>query len=111
MSRHPSEKKLSAALAKATPDDHLGAERAWPSIRSAYAEREQRSRAPAWIRWLVAVASATAIAAFALSPAGARVGELIERAVGVGEQPARPALRSLPTKARCSSSRVWDPGS
>ncbi len=81
------------------PDERTAEDRAWEVIRSAYGERRPAAR-----RWsrrrragMLAVGVAL-IGGLALSPAGASVGRLISRALGV--QPAAPALFSLPAPGR-----------
>lgn len=77
------------------PDEVGAEERAWDVIRAAYAERTP-SHPASRIRGL-ALAAAAGVAALAigLSPAGAKVGDLVRDVIG--EEDARPALRSLPT--------------
>ncbi len=79
--------------------DETGAERrAWGAVRTAYLERVPTARRRS--RWRLAVGPAVAVlvGALALSPAGARVGRLITRALGV--QHAAPALFALPSPGR-----------
>jgi hypothetical protein len=81
----------------AVPGEDEAEERAWEIVRAAHAERvpvrpTRRTRGFA----LAFVAGAVALA-IGLSPAGAKVGDLVSDMVGVGEPDARPALRSLPS--------------
>jgi hypothetical protein len=87
------------ALRQARAPDEQGAQqRAWTVIRSAYDQRSapvvHRSR------WRLAVVPVLVLVAgaLALSPAGATVSRLIQRALGVPH--AAPALFSLPTPGR-----------
>jgi len=88
------------ALTRFRAPDEPGAQvRAWPAIRSAYQDRlpvaERRSyRRPA----SALAAGLVLLGALALSPAGATVGHLISRALGV--EHASPALSSLPAPGR-----------
>ncbi len=47
-------------------------------------------------RLILAVAAGAVALAIGLSPAGAKVGDLVSDVVGIGEPDAKPALRSLP---------------
>jgi WD40-like Beta Propeller Repeat len=81
------------------PDEGAAEQRAWAVVRAAYREREpvpvlRHSRR----RFAVPPAAAVIVAGIVLSPAGATVGRLITRAVGV--QHAAPALSSLPSQGR-----------
>lgn len=77
------------------PDESVAAERAWAVVRSAYGSREavRQPRSPS--RYVVALAIALVLGALGLSPAGASVGRLLTRALGI--QHAASALSSLPT--------------
>ena len=77
------------------PDEHDAERRAWEVVRSAYRERPAPRRAPK-ARWQLALIPAVlaVIGGLALSPAGARVSQLIRQALGVPH--AAPALFSLP---------------
>ena len=80
------------------PDEAAAEERAWSVVRTAFQERTvARHRTP--YRWpALAFVAAVLAGALALSPAGATVGRLITRALGV--QHATPALFSLPSPGR-----------
>ena len=80
--------------------DEVGAERrAWTVVRAVYLEREAapaRRRRPR--RAALAPALAVIAAVLVLSPAGAKVGQIITHALGVRH--AAPALASLPSSGR-----------
>jgi hypothetical protein len=83
----------------AVPGEHEAEERSWEIVRAAYAERAPVRRTHGARRLALAVAGGAAVLAIGLSPAGAKVGDLVSEmgeAVGIGKQDARPALRSLP---------------
>lgn len=87
------------ALSRVRAPDELGAEeRAWAVVRSAYEERVPSAPHGRRARLALATALALSVGAVALSPAGATVGRLITRALGV--EPAAPALSSLPAPGR-----------
>ncbi|MGN6866855.1 MAG: hypothetical protein ACTHMY_00470, partial [Solirubrobacteraceae bacterium] len=77
-----------------------GAERrAWPVVREAYLQREPAPRAGRTrARLAFAPVLAVIAAGLVLSPAGATVGRLISKALGV--QHAAPMLSSLPSAGR-----------
>jgi dipeptidyl aminopeptidase/acylaminoacyl peptidase len=81
------------------PGEAEAEERSWELVRAAYAERTPSRPAARWRGLVLAVAGGAAALAIVLSPAGAKVGDLVEDmgdAVGIGKEDARPALRSLP---------------
>jgi hypothetical protein len=81
------------------PGESEAEERSWALVRAAYAERTPLRPAPRWRRLVLAAAGGAAALAIVLSPAGAKVADLVEDmgdAVGIGKEDARPALRSLP---------------
>ncbi len=78
------------------PDEAEAEARAWPVVREAYAERVPVRPAPRMRRLVLIAAGGAAALAIGLSPAGAKVGEFVEDVVGIGEEDAKPALRSLP---------------
>lgn len=87
------------ALTRLHPPGELEAEdRAWTVVRAAYQARSPARRRVSARRPIVAVAAALVAGAVALSPAGATVGRLITRALGVHH--ASPALFSLPAPGR-----------
>lgn len=79
-------------------DEHGAANRAWEVVRSVYEERVPSTPSRSYRRPALALAAALLVGAVALSPAGATVGRLITRALGV--QHAAPALFSLPAPGR-----------
>lgn len=87
------------ALARVSaPDEHAAEQRAWEVVRSAYECHvpPPRRRDPRRVALVLAVA--VLVGGVALSPAGAAVGGLIRRALGV--QHAAPGLFSLPAPGR-----------
>jgi hypothetical protein len=81
------------------PDEGGAEQRAWTVVRTAYLERDPAPvRRPSRRRFALAPAAALVVAAIVLSPAGATVGRLITRALGV--QHAAPSLSSLPSAGR-----------
>ena len=82
----------------AAPDEADAERRAWTVIRSAYARREPVVREPRRRRIALIAAAGVAALAIGLSPAGAKVGDLVSDVFSPeeGEPDAKPALRSLP---------------
>lgn len=78
------------------PDETAAEQRAWEVVRAAYAARTPIRPARRMRRVAVALATAAAVLGLGLTPAGARVVDLVRDVVGVGSNDARPALRSLP---------------
>lgn len=92
------------------PEEERARERSWRLVRSAWAERPAppRRARPA-VRLALVFAGAALLLALALSPAGARVAELIDEAFQGAEDP-RPELTELPTEGRLlvtSSQGPW----
>jgi hypothetical protein len=86
------------------PDERGAEQRAWRVARAAFEDRD-REPAPSprrrRTRLVLALAGAiAAAAALALTPAGARVGDLIDDVIEPGREGAAPALTSLPTDGR-----------
>jgi hypothetical protein len=76
------------------PDERAAEERAWTVVRSAYRDRPAKvTQRPRW-RLAIVPALVAAVAAVALSPAGATIGRAIKQALGVHH--AARALFSLP---------------
>ena len=91
-------RRLRAAEA---PGEAAAEERSWDVVRAAHAQRTPAPRHSHARRALLAAAAGAVLLVIGLSPAGAKVGDLAEEvveAVGIGEDDARPALRSLPTE-------------
>ncbi|MET0750422.1 MAG: LpqB family beta-propeller domain-containing protein [Solirubrobacterales bacterium] len=82
----------------AAPDEADAERRAWTVIRTAYARREPVVRQPRRRRIALIAAAGVAALAIGLSPAGAKVGDLVSDVFSPeeGEPDAKPALRSLP---------------
>ncbi len=92
---------LTELLRDAPPPDERGAhERGWRVVRAAF-EQADRSRArPRGGRLLLALAVGLVLLALGLSPAGAKVADLVHDVVHPGHRNARPELTSLPTSGR-----------
>lgn len=78
------------------PGEDEARQRSWEVVRAAYTERSPVGRPHPTRRLALAVTAGLAVLAIGLSPAGAKVGDLVSDVVGLGEDDARPALRSLP---------------
>ncbi|MGH2952923.1 MAG: hypothetical protein ACRDK9_02730 [Solirubrobacterales bacterium] len=102
---------LERALDEArVPDEAEAEERAWDVVRAAYAERTPVRPTYRARRLALALAGGAAVLAIGLSPAGARVGDLVQDVIGVGADDAKPALRSLPAAGELlveSEQGVW----
>jgi hypothetical protein len=79
------------------PGERESAERSWPVVRAAWAEREPLPRPRRDLRPLLALAAALAVVAAALSPPGTAVLRSLRRAIAV--TPAHP-LAALPAPGR-----------
>jgi hypothetical protein len=91
--------ELTRALRRTPVPDAAGAEeRAWRVIQAAYDELEPAPRTLGRGRRQLALAfvGGLAIAAIALTPAGAKVGELVTETLGIDSDQALPELRRLP---------------
>lgn len=87
------------ALARYRAPEETGAEeRAWATVRAAYRTREYAPESRGRAGLVLVFAATLALGAVALSPAGATVGRLITRALGV--QHVSPRLSSLPASGR-----------
>lgn len=80
------------------PEERDAENRTWEVARSAYRARVPAQRRTSHLRPVLAFGAVVVAGAIALSPAGATVGRLINRALGV--QHAAPALLSLPASGR-----------
>jgi hypothetical protein len=80
------------------PDEADAERRSWDVVRAAYAEREPVAAPARGRRLALAVAGGVAVLAIGLSPAGAKVGDLVADVFSPepGKPDAKPALRSLP---------------
>jgi hypothetical protein len=78
------------------PDEHQARERGWRVVRAAFEAAPPVSRRRATPRLAIAVAVGLLLLAVGLSPAGAKVVNLLQDVTGVGEPTARPTLTSLP---------------
>jgi hypothetical protein len=86
------------------PGERDAEDRSWEVVRFAYLERTPVPNRPSYRRPASALAAGVVLlGALALSPAGATVGRLITRALGV--ENAAPALSSLPAPGRLLVSR------
>jgi hypothetical protein len=97
-------------LLHATPVPPRAEERALRVVRAAYAARPAPRPAPRARRIAVAIAIGLLILALLLTPAGAKVADLVNEVVQPGEEHARPALTSLPAPGRLlvtSSQGTW----
>ncbi len=83
------------------PDEAAAGARSWRVVEAAFAERAPVRRRP---RPLVRVALVTGLIAVALAavltPAGAEVGEWIEKRIGLGPDETQPTLRGFPGGGR-----------
>lgn len=111
MSRRERERELERELRELPLAEEAEAEeRAWEVIRAAHAERAPVSPSRRTRRVGVAFGAGAIALAIGLSPAGAKVGDLVSEVVGIGEDEARPALRSLPAAGELlveSEQGVW----
>jgi hypothetical protein len=105
------ERELSTRLRELrAPGEAEAEERSWEVVRAAYEERTPMRPNPRSRRLLLAIAAGAVALAIGLSPAGAKVGDLVSEVVGIGEPDAKPALRSLPAAGELlvsSPNGVW----
>jgi WD40-like Beta Propeller Repeat len=78
------------------PGEPEAEERSWEVVRAAYADRTPIRPSPRNRRLVLALAAGAVLLAIGLSPAGAKVADLVSDVVDAGEPDARPQLRSLP---------------
>lgn len=91
-------------------DEAQSEERGWRVVSAAYGERYPTARPRRVRRLVLALAASAVLLALALTPAGADVVDAVEDVIGVAEEDARPALRSLPTAGELlvdSASGPW----
>jgi hypothetical protein len=79
------------------PEEAEAELRSWEVVRAAYEERTPVNPSPRNRRLALAVAAGVLLLALGLSPAGAKVVDLVRDVVETGEPNAKPQLRSLPT--------------
>ena len=92
------------------PEEREAEERSWNVVRAAYAERSAARPAHRTRRIALAAAAGAAVLAVGLSPAGAEVGDFVSDVTGIGEEDAKPELRSLPAAGQLlveSGEGVW----
>lgn len=82
------------------PEDPGAEERGWQVVRAAFGARQPVPAGPRLSRLAIALAAVLLVLAIALSPAGAKVADLVHEVVKPGEENARPALTSLPAPGR-----------
>ncbi|MGH2926292.1 MAG: hypothetical protein ACRDK1_10025 [Solirubrobacterales bacterium] len=83
------------------PDEHGAAERGWRVVRAGFEQADTpRARRPRWGRLVLALGVGLVLLAIGLSPAGAKVADLVHDVVHPGAPNARPELTSLPTSGR-----------
>jgi hypothetical protein len=111
MRRSGIERRVRDELHAARPPREAEAERrAWHVVRAAHAARPPASRRSRARRLVPAVAAVALLAALALSPAGARVGDWIGDVVSPAPEATRSTLSSLPAEGRLlvvSGSGPW----
>jgi hypothetical protein len=78
------------------PGEAAAEQRSWDVVRAAYAERADVRPSPRSRRIVLAVAVGAVGLAIGLSPAGAKVADLVRDVVDTGEPNAKPQLRALP---------------
>jgi dipeptidyl aminopeptidase/acylaminoacyl peptidase len=92
------------------PEARESEERAWGVVRAAFEARDPARTTSRVNRLVVALAVGLLILAIALSPAGAKVADLVRDVVQPGERNAQPSLTSLPASGRLlvtSSKGPW----
>ncbi len=111
MSAGIEERVRSELREREAPDEPAAEARSWAIVEAAFAERAPLRRRP---RPLVRVALVTGLLAVALAalltPAGAEVGEWIEKRIGLGPEKTQPTLRGFPGGGRLlavSDSGAW----
>lgn len=111
MSRRERQRELERELHELPLADEAEAEeRGWELVRAAHAKRTPVHPGRRARRFAVGVGAGAVALAIGLSPAGAKMGDLVSDVVGIGEEEARPALRSLPAAGELlveSAEGVW----
>jgi WD40 repeat protein len=82
------------------PDEREAEERGWRVVRAALESHPPTVRRPGARRWAIAVVLGLLILAIGLSPAGAKVADLVDEAIHPGEGNAQRKLTSLPAPGR-----------
>jgi hypothetical protein len=82
------------------PEEREAEERGWRVVHGAFEARHPVHIRPRLNRLAVALAMALLVAGIALSPAGAKVADLVHDVVEPGTENAQPALTSLPAPGR-----------
>jgi hypothetical protein len=82
------------------PEEREAEERGWRVVHGAFEARHPVHVRPRVNRLAIALATALLVAAIALSPAGAKVADLVHDVVEPGTENAQPALTSLPASGR-----------
>jgi dipeptidyl aminopeptidase/acylaminoacyl peptidase len=96
-----SELRLPERLREAfVPEEREAEVRGWRVVHAAYEARHPVHVRPRLSRLAIALAVGLLVAAIALSPAGAKVADLVRDVVEPGQENARPALTSLPASGR-----------
>jgi hypothetical protein len=82
------------------PEEREAEERGWRVVHGAFEARHPVQVRPRVNRLAIALAVALLVAGIALSPAGAKMVDLVRDVVEPGQENARPALTSLPASGR-----------
>jgi WD40 repeat protein len=82
------------------PEERAAEERGWQVVHGAFEARHPVHLRPRVNRLAIALAVALLVAAVALSPAGAKMADLVRDVVEPGAENAQPALTSLPASGR-----------
>jgi dipeptidyl aminopeptidase/acylaminoacyl peptidase len=82
------------------PDEQAAEERGWRVVRAAFGQRAPAPRSRRLRRAIVALATALALLAAALTPPGQAVADWVRDNVRIGRKEAREALVSLPAPGR-----------
>jgi dipeptidyl aminopeptidase/acylaminoacyl peptidase len=97
VNEHQVKELLRAEVLPGAPESE---ERGWHVVRAAFETRHSARMSSRVNRLVVALAVGLLILAVALSPAGAKVADLVRDVVQPGERNAQPALTSLPAAGR-----------
>jgi hypothetical protein len=95
------ERRITQLLRDApVPDERDAQQRGWRVVHAAFEARHPVPTRPRLNRLAIALAVGLLVAAVALTPAGAKVADLVHDVVQPGEENVQPALTSLPTGGR-----------